>query len=154
MDISIIAVIIAAVSLAASIIQYFQNKKLQKRLDKLTSGLSDKNLEQVVHEYVNLLNKCGKDIDTVNEEFKQIRKDTAKFYNKVGLVRFQAFKDTGGDQSFSLAMLNEYNDGFLISSLHGRGFAKIYAKDIQSGKSPNYKLTDEEAEALEKAIKS
>jgi hypothetical protein len=125
---------------------------MQREIDTLTSGFSDKNMKEIVEEYVQLLESSQRALEDMNEEFKEIRKETSKFFNKVGLVRFQAFKDTGGDQSFSLAMLNEYNDGFLISSLHGRGFAKIYAKEIQSGKSPNYKLTNEESKALEKAM--
>jgi hypothetical protein len=152
MDTPIIAIIISLVSTIISVFAVFYIFKLRKRIDILSTGFSNKNLEDIIKEYVTMLEKCEGDMEMMNENFDKLRAETAKFFNKVGLVRFQAFKDTGGDQSFALALLNENNNGFLISSLHGRGFAKIYAKEISNGKSPNYKLTDEEENALKQAL--
>jgi hypothetical protein len=154
MDTSIISITVGVVSLGISIGLLVWNSKLKKRLDNLTSGLSEDNLEDIVQKYIIMLRNCEDDIEKMHQEFDVIRKETSKFFKKVGIVRFQAFKDTGGDQSFALAMLDEANNGFLISSLHGRGFAKIYAKEIIDGNSENYKLTDEEEKAIERAINS
>ncbi|MGB9680719.1 MAG: DUF4446 family protein, partial [Minisyncoccia bacterium] len=72
---------------------------------------------------------------------------------KIGLIRFNPFADTGGNQSFALALLNNFNNGVVISSLHGREGTRIYAKPVIAGKS-KYNLSTEEIKAIEKAIKS
>ena len=69
------------------------------------------------------------------------------------MTRFNPFEDLGGDQSFAIAMLDEHNNGALITSLHGRERTMIYAKPIEKGKS-TYNLTKEEAETIQKAIGS
>jgi len=152
MDIAIIAIIIAVVPIILSVFLLFEISRLKSRYNNLTTGLSGKNLEKIVQQYIRALEQCDGDMKRMNSEFERIEKETEKFFSKVGIIRFQAFKDTGGDQSFALAVLDKTNDGFLLSSLHGRGFAKIYAKEITSGKSPNYKLTEEEQKALDQAL--
>lgn len=71
----------------------------------------------------------------------------------VGLVRFNPFEDTGGNQSFALALLDANGDGFVVSSLHSRAVTRVYAKTVTKGKS-EAALSDEEAEALKKALAS
>ena len=70
---------------------------------------------------------------------------------KVGLVRYSAFKDTGSDLSFALAILDKYNDGIVLNGIYSREMSNIYAKPIKEGKS-TYTLSEEEKEAIEKAI--
>jgi hypothetical protein len=72
----------------------------------------------------------------------------------VGLVRFNPFQDIGGDQSFSLALLDGKNDGVTLSSLYSREGVRIYCKSIQQGQSPQYPLSKEEEQAVTMAIKS
>jgi len=72
---------------------------------------------------------------------------------KVGIVRFNPFSDLGGNQSFTIAMLDNQNNGFLISSLFVKDGNRVYAKAIKQGKS-DHLLSNEEIQALEKAIKS
>lgn len=70
-----------------------------------------------------------------------------KFLQKVGFVRFNPFEETGGAQSFSIALLDKENDGFVLTSLHSRGGTRTYAKLIERGKS-KFKLSKEEENAL------
>ena len=70
---------------------------------------------------------------------------------KVGTVRYSAFKDTGSDLSFAVALLDENNDGVIFNGIYSREMSNIYAKPIVNGKS-EYTLIKEEEEALEKAI--
>ena len=70
---------------------------------------------------------------------------------KVGIVRFNPFKETGGDQSFSVAVLDADNNGFVITSHYGRESNRVYAKPINNGAS-SYSLSKEEQEAINKAI--
>jgi len=74
-----------------------------------------------------------------------------KHVQKVGVVRFNPFKDIGGDQSFSIALLDEEDNGLVITSLYGREGNRVYAKPIEGGQS-KYQLSDEEKEAISRAI--
>jgi len=69
----------------------------------------------------------------------------------VGLVRFNPFEDTGSDQSFAIAFLDERRDGIVISSLHGRGTTRLFAKPVEGGVS-KHTLSAEEAEAIHIAL--
>jgi hypothetical protein len=69
----------------------------------------------------------------------------------VGLVRFNPFEDTGSDQSFALALLDDRRDGVVISSLHGRTNTRLFAKPVEGGAS-SHALSDEEAQAIREAL--
>jgi hypothetical protein len=69
----------------------------------------------------------------------------------IGLVRFNPFEDTGSDQSFAIALLDERRDGVVISSLHGRSNTRVFAKPV-SGGSSSHTLSDEEAQAIRIAV--
>ena len=70
---------------------------------------------------------------------------------KIGMVRYSAFKDTGSDLSFALALLNEKNDGVILNGIYSREMSNIYAKQVKEGKTNN-KLSEEEDKALQIAI--
>lgn len=76
-----------------------------------------------------------------------------KTIRHTGLVRFNPFSDAGGDQSFSLALLDDRKNGVVISSLYGREINRVYAKPIENGLS-TYQLSAEEKEAIQRAIGS
>ncbi|MGH2429474.1 MAG: DUF4446 family protein [Candidatus Limnocylindria bacterium] len=69
----------------------------------------------------------------------------------IGLVRFNPFEDTGSDQSFAIALLDERRDGIVLSSLHGRANTRLFAKPVENGGS-SHNLSDEEARAIRMAI--
>jgi hypothetical protein len=69
----------------------------------------------------------------------------------IGLVRFNPFEDTGSDQSFAIALLDERRDGVVISSLHGRNNTRVFAKPVAGGTS-SHTLSDEEAQAIRIAV--
>ncbi len=69
----------------------------------------------------------------------------------VGLVRFNPFEDTGSDQSFAIALLDDRRDGIVLSSLHGRGQTRVFAKPVEGGES-KHTLSTEEAQAIQIAV--
>jgi hypothetical protein len=69
----------------------------------------------------------------------------------IGLVRFNPFDDTGSDQSFVIALLDDRRDGIVLSSLHGRGQTRVFAKPVEGGES-THQLSDEEAQAIRIAV--
>ena len=69
----------------------------------------------------------------------------------IGLVRFNPFEDTGSDQSFAIALLDDARDGIVISSLHGRANTRVFAKPVTNGESA-HNLSDEETQAIRIAL--
>ena len=105
-----------------------------------------------------ILAEQGKKARDMSEDLKRLRNDVARIdvmaetsIQKVGMVRFNPFDDTGGDQSFAVALLDSVDNGIAVSSLHSREGTRIYAKQIIKGESRNH-LTEEEREAIRRAI--
>jgi len=94
----------------------------------------------------------------LGDKFKELEKKVSDFdkrsnfsFQKIGIVRFNPFSDVGGNQSFSLCLLNNNNDGFIITSFYTREGSSVYGKPIKNGKS-EYSLSKEEEEAIAKAL--
>ncbi len=92
-------------------------------------------------------------VDKIIKQLNKVEKDGHFHIQKVGLVRFNPFADTGGDQSFTLALLSGKDSGFVISSLHSRDSTRLYAKPIKKGKASGYELSTEEEQAIKRAKK-
>lgn len=88
----------------------------------------------------------------VNNLSENAEKNVLSSFHKVKLFRFNPFDDVGGDQSFILILLNQQNDGILLTSLHHRNFTRLYAKPIKDGQGDNITLSKEEKSAILKAI--
>ena len=90
-------------------------------------------------------------ISKLSREFMSARRQLSEAFQKIGVVRYNPFRELGGDQSFSIAFLNEKNNGFVLTSHFGRDMQRLYAKTVKEGKS-EYTLSEEEQESLELAI--
>ena len=82
---------------------------------------------------------------------KNLDENLSKCIQKVGIVRYSAFKDTGSDLSFAAALLDEDNNGIVFNGIYSREMSNIYAKPVENGKS-KYTISEEEMEAIEKAV--
>ena len=85
------------------------------------------------------------------QDIKEINKKLVNTYNKVGIVKYDAFNEMGGKLSFSLAMLDGNDSGWVINAMHSREGCYTYVKEIVKGES-FVELAEEEAEALDKAM--
>jgi hypothetical protein len=83
---------------------------------------------------------------------KKVHQVAAEGLSRVGFVRYNPFGDVGGNQSFSLCLLNSANTGFVMSSIHSREGTRVYAKTVVNGHS-EYNLSDEELKAIQIAKK-
>lgn len=128
-----------------------QLSRMLKKYDTLMHGMEGKNLEDVLFAHVRRVDDALLKVDTLSGQCRKIEGIQEHCLQKVGIVRYSAFQDTGSDLSFSLAILDARHDGVVISSLFGRDESRIYGKPIISGKSA-YLLTDEEQKALEIAM--
>jgi hypothetical protein len=131
-----------------------QLSRLKKKNEDFFSGGKSKNLEELLLNQAKTLKILDKDIQELYEISNQINNLAFRGYHKIGMIRFNPFKDVGGDQSFSIAILNGKNNGITISSLYGRDGARFYAKSILAGQSEKHPLTEEEKEAIKKATDS
>ena len=105
-----------------------------------------KNLKEVLAQFEVLKTDFGE----LLKEVKILRKENNLSIKRVGVVRFNPFKEIGGNQSFSIALLDTNNDGLVITSFYGREGNRVYAKPVKKGKS-KYLLSKEEKKAIEKA---
>lgn len=121
-----------------------------RRLKSFFRGQKASDLEGVIFEQIKRLRKTEKNLQELVKFSKILEKMAQKSIQKVGLVRFNPFKNTGGDQSFSIAMLDSFDNGIVISTLFTREDTRIYAKPIKNNES-SYALSGEEKEAIEKA---
>jgi len=95
-----------------------------------------------------------KEIEILKKRLGIVEEELPKDIRRIGLVRYNPFSDAGGDQSFSLALLDEHKDGVVISSLYGREMNRVYAKKIEKGGSTKYQLTEEEKQAISESVAS
>ena len=105
-----------------------------------------KNLKEVLAQFEVLKTDFGE----LLKEVKILRKENNLSIKRVGVVRFNPFKEIGGNQSFSIALLDAHNDGLVITSFYSREGNRVYAKPVKKGKS-KYLLSKEEKKAIEKA---
>ena len=104
------------------------------------------NLEEVLNQFKEL----KEDFEKISQELKNLKKENKFFIQKIGMIRFNPFKEVGGDQSFSVALLDANNSGLVITSLYTREENRIYGKPIKAGQS-EYQLSEEEKKAINKA---
>jgi hypothetical protein len=119
----------------------------------LISKVKKGDLKSILEEILSRVEKQGKGIDDLDNRFKKAETNALGHLQKIGFVRFNPFSDTGGDQSFSLGLLDGEDNGIVLSSLHSRGQTRLYSKIIKNGKPGDLELSKEEEEAIKKAKK-
>jgi hypothetical protein len=127
-----------------------QVSQLRRRIDQLTGGVEGGDLEAILGEHLETVHQVGRDLDELTARMAFVESSARHHFSKVGLVRFNPFPDTGGNQSFALALLDESDDGVVISSLHSRTGTRIYGKSVTGGKADT-SLSTEEQEAVDEA---
>lgn len=127
---------------------YSINKKYKKFLDKLGNG---NDIQEDLETFMYRVEKVEQQNAQTLNYVKEVDKEMEKCIQKIGIVRYNAYKDMGSDLSFALAMLDENDDGIVLNGIYSREMSNIYAKPVEKGKS-SYTITDEEKQAIEKAI--
>jgi hypothetical protein len=129
---------------------FYQVFRIKKRLDLFFKN-GDKDIGEVLVTRIKKLEDQEKDIEKIFGEIEKINKILETCFQKVGVMRYNPFQEVGGAQSFSIALLDAKNNGFIITGLYTREGNRIFAKPIENGQS-KYLLSDEEREAIKKAI--
>jgi len=117
----------------------------------LTNGIEKKDLKSLLEEILKRVKAKDEQIQELFALCSSLEKDALKHIQKVGFLRYNPFSDTGGDQSFILALLDSKDNGLIISSFHGRDGTRIYAKSVKKGSGENFALSDEEEKVIKQA---
>lgn len=124
------------------------NKKYKNFMQKLGNG---KNLEEDLETYMYRVNKVEQQNAQIENQIKNIDNNVLKCIQKVGMVRYNAFENTGSNLSFALALLDKNNSGIVLNGIYSREMSNIYAKPVENGKS-TYTFSEEETQAIQKAM--
>ncbi|MCX6765452.1 MAG: DUF4446 family protein [Candidatus Moranbacteria bacterium] len=130
------------------IFNLLQIRSINKRSELFFAGKDGQNLEALIASHSKSLKELDKEIQELFEISNKINALSFRGLHKIGVIRFNPFKDIGGDQSFAIALLDGKNSGIVISSLHTREGTRVYAKPVIRGESKKYPLTEEEKQAI------
>ena len=122
-----------------------------RRLHGLTRGEEGDSLEAVLDAHLDRVQALGRDVERLTARTTALEAAGRKAFSRVGLVRYNPFEETGGNQSFALALLDANDDGWVLSSLHARSGTRVYAKVIVAGRAETA-LSEEESAALRQAM--
>lgn len=153
-DIGYILVGFAAVLLILLImliILLIKYTKVKKRYDKFMQGKNAASLEDDMNNVFENMNSLRLSVEKNRKDIRALYKNLEKAFQKIGLVRYDAFNQVGGQLSFSLAILDENNNGFILNSVHSSEGCYSYTKEVKDGAS-GISLGKEEQKALDIAM--
>lgn len=142
--VGVILIVLLIISLSLSISNH-------KKLKRIMMNSKNGDLADKIEEYYNKINTEANEIREAREILDNLKKDCAKAFARAGIVSFDAFDNQRGAYSFSLALLNQHNDGFILTSLYGNDSCNTYIKNVNGGET-SVQLMNEEKEALQKAL--
>lgn len=147
----IVLIVVVIILALATMYAYLLIAKLKSQYADFLQGADGRKIEYLLKEYANNVKSVDHKLDQLASFTAKLHKTTSLALTRAGFVRFNPFDDTGGDQSFCLALIDSSDSGFVISSIHARTGTRMYAKQIIKGKSSHH-LSDEETQALRKAL--
>lgn len=128
-----------------------RHKETHELIKELFKGKKHPDLEELLISHEKNIKILDRDIQELYNISNQINDLALSGIHKFSSIRFNPFKDLGGDQSFSIALLNGKNDGMVITSLYTREGTRVYSKSISNGESEKHPLTEEERQAVKSA---
>lgn len=129
----------------------YNTYRFMTTFNKLFSTSKQTDWQKILKELLKTLDKQAEEIEDIEKAIKFLDQERKTAFKKIGLVRFNPFSDTGGTQSWALAILSQDKSGFVISSLHSRQNTRWFIKGIDKAKSIDVDLSKEEKEAVRKA---
>lgn len=148
----VVGLVVAVVILLLAVVALWRRvTRIDSRVGGLTRGEDGRSLEAVLDAHLDKVVAVGRQADDLTRRVVGLEAAGRKAFSRVGLVRYNPFEETGGNQSFALALLDADGDGWVLSSLHARSGTRVYAKAIRGGRSDGA-LSSEETEAIRQAI--
>ena len=147
----IFLLVLVIVLLVLVIYQIYSVSRMKSRYQEMMRGVEGANLESMLLAHIKEMKGVAEQSRKLKEENRRLDALLQTATTRIGIVRFSTFADMGSDLSYAVAMLDSHNNGVIFSSIFAREDSRSYVKPIEAGRS-SYKLTREEAEALEKAM--
>ncbi len=154
LDIGIVLLVLIIIILALLIIcimNICSISKLQKKYKKFMSGKSAKSLENEITVLFEDNKFLKSSIERNKKDIRTLYKNMESTFQKIGIIKYDAFNQMGGKLSFSLALLDENNNGFILNSVHSAEGCYSYTKEITGGEC-KIDLGEEERQALYMAM--
>ena len=126
---------------------------LRQKYSKIFDAKDNQDFHRILVELQAESNQRLGKIQRLQEALDQLKEESRNHLQKIGLVRYNPFADTGGNQSFVLVVLDEKGNGFVITSLHSRESTRLFAKPVKEGKESGYEFSKEEIQAILEAKK-
>ncbi|MGL4453450.1 MAG: DUF4446 family protein [Sarcina sp.] len=142
---------VAILELILIIILFAKVGGVKNKFKKIMRGVNNKNLEKMLEDYLKKVETIELNSSDAVAKFNRLDENLKNCVQKVAVVRYKAFEDVGSDLSFSIALLDEKNDGVVLTGIYGRMESTTYAKPIDKGIS-RYDLSEEELQALSEAM--
>jgi len=147
----VVGLIAAVLALAtACVILARRTRQLDARLKGITRGSDGRSLESILDAHLEKVFDLSRELTDVAARTAILEAAQRRAFQRVGLVRYNPFEETGGNQSFALALLDAAGDGWVLSSLHARQGTRVYAKAISGGRA-EAGLSAEETAAIAQA---
>ncbi len=150
MDFFPLAVAVGLLVIWCTILSYILLKQ-KKGFIKISKGGKSESIVEVLSQVLDNEKKLVKSLSETEKKVDGLLFSSQFYIQKIGLVRFNPFNDTGGDQSFILALIDDKDSGVVISGLHTRNGTRWYAKKIESGKGVEHELSEDEIKAIRSA---
>jgi hypothetical protein len=125
-------------------------RRVSQQYARLVRGVDGKNLEEMLHQQVDEVHEALETVRALQAETRRMDHTLAHAFQWMGMVRYNPFRNTGGDQSFVWAIVDGQGNGLVLSSMHSRESTRLYAKPLHEWTSM-YPLTEEEQEAIDRA---
>jgi hypothetical protein len=149
--VAVAAMGIAVLSFIVCIIFLFSLISTKKKYKRLTAGIAQGNIEQLLMAVQETNNKLLNEQKEQRSALNEIRNRLKSMKSKVAVSRYNAFDKEGSDLSFTIALMDEEANGVLLTGIHSREQTYVYAKPVEGGKS-NYNLSPEEKETLNRTL--
>lgn len=146
----IISLILNFIFIILTMLLNMTTTNLKNKYKRLTKGTTGKNIENILMDYIEKADDVEKKLSAAFNEIENLNNRFSFCVQKIGVIRYNAFENTGSDLSYSIALLNESNDGVVLTGIHGRAETVSFAKPIINGES-SYNLSAEEIQALDRA---
>ncbi|MEX2047217.1 MAG: DUF4446 family protein [Chloroflexota bacterium] len=148
----VIALVIAVVVLGAWVAWLQRSEaRLRRRLRRVLPEGESGGIDEILDRQLKRIDGLTERVDALNKLHHELEDLSQRTIQKVAVVRYNPFSDTGGDQSFAIALLDALGNGVVLSSLHSRSDTRVFAKPVQRGRS-RFQLSDEEQDAIKKAL--
>ena len=142
---AVVALAVAVVALAR------RTRSVDARLRGASRGEDGRIPEAILDAHLDKVHAVAREVDGLTARTAGLEAAQRRSFQRAGLVRYNPFEETGGNQSFALALLDATGDGWVLSSLHARSGTRVYAKTIKAGRADTG-LSEEETAALKQAM--